>query len=104
MRREVEITSTFEIEVDETKFTPEFFAEFSSYMFHMDTVEEAIEHLADLYARGVIDNFSETVEGYGDLKEMGIKFHGTRDAGAFIDNAVEVRLMDPTPPRAKVAP
>ena len=74
------VRTEFHVEVDETKFTPEFFAEFSSFMWHMDTVEEAVEHLADLFARGLIrGDADEFIEGYGPAKDMGIRFIVERD-------------------------
>lgn len=72
---DITIRSDFRVEVDETKFTPEFFAEFSRYMWAMDSVEEAVAHLADLFARGMIrGDRNEFIEGYGPAAEMGIRF------------------------------
>lgn len=74
-RYQVTARTEFQVEVDETKFTEDFFAEFSSVMWHMDTVEEAVEHLADLFARGMIrGGEDEFIEGYGPAREMGIRF------------------------------
>jgi hypothetical protein len=72
---EIVARTDFTVEVDESKFTPEFFAEFSSYMWHMDRVEDAVEHLADLFARGLIrGEKNEFVEGYGDIEALGVRF------------------------------
>ena len=44
---------------------------YQRYFYDFDTVEEHVENLAQLEARGLIgwDNF---VEGYGNIKDMGI--------------------------------
>lgn len=71
---EVEVTRYVRVEVDETKFTEEFMKEFRKYIdSSVETIEEHIEHLGWLYAAGHIDN-NEFIEGYGEAKEMGIKF------------------------------
>ncbi|GAB6043322.1 hypothetical protein [Endothiovibrio diazotrophicus] len=70
----VEVTQVIEVTVDETKFTPEFLAEFSSYMFPFEDVDEHIKHLAQMHARGLADYPSTFIEGYGEAKDMGIKF------------------------------
>lgn len=45
--------------------------DFRDYFYDFDTIEEHAEHLAQLEARELIDG--DFVEGYGSLKEMGIK-------------------------------
>ena len=68
------------VTVDETKFTPQFMAEYRQSFFNYNTIDEHREHLAELYARGVIDGWSdEVIEGYGPANEMGISF---RDLGS----------------------
>lgn len=91
--QQIEAVGSFKVTVDETKFTPEFLAEFSSYMFPVETVEECIEHLADLFARGVVDNSTTFIEGYGPPAEMGIKFEASRGGGAWIDNEVAIAIL-----------
>ncbi len=71
MKRTVSVEMIVEVEVDETKFTPEFMAEFRKSFFDFDTVEEHIEHLAQLEAREVLS--TEFTEGYGPLADFGIK-------------------------------
>lgn len=61
------------VEVDESKFDEEFMAEFREYMYPFDTVEEHMEHLAQLNARGLAYNY-DFIEGYGPTDEAGIKF------------------------------
>lgn len=92
LRYTARIESEFDVVVDETQFTPELFAEFSQYIFPMDTVEEAVAYLADLYARSVIDNSTEEVEGLGRLADLGVKFIGTNGARDFGLNAVHVEI------------
>lgn len=76
MKKVVTVIQNIEVEVDETKFTPQFMEEFRSYMFsHFDTLDDHIRHIAQLHARGVIDASSsgEFIEGYGPIEEFGIK-------------------------------
>lgn len=70
--KEVVVTQIVRVTVDDTKFTPEFFAEFEESFFPYGTVEQHIEHLAQLHARGVVDD-GDFIEGYGPAKDMGIK-------------------------------
>jgi hypothetical protein len=80
----VEVISTVEVTLDETKFTPEFFAEFNETISDWDDdLEEHAKHLAWVHATGV-ENLSYVriapfVEGYGPVDEMGIsaKTEGT---------------------------
>lgn len=74
MKRLVEVTQYVTIQVDEAKFTPEWMEEFRRQFYGFDTIEEHLEHLAQLFARGVVYEFSQFIEGYGPPAEMGIKF------------------------------
>lgn len=82
-RYQIAVHTDFKIEVDESKFTEEFFEEFSQSFFFMDTVQEAVEYLADLFARGMIRGEpNEFIEGFGRADEMGIRFitaHGGKN-------------------------
>lgn len=69
----VEVKQVIEVSVDETKFTPGFMTTFKATMYPFDSVNRHIEHLAQLYARGIVDNHS-FIEGYGWASEFGIKF------------------------------
>lgn len=71
--RTVKVEQTIDVSVDETKFSPEFMAEFRRTMYPFDSVDRHIEHLAQLYARGIADEYS-FIEGYGNASEFGIKF------------------------------
>lgn len=71
MKRTVEVTFLVDVEVDETKFTPQWMASFRDSFYGYRTVEEHIAHLATLEAR---DALSWTfIEGYGPPKSMGIR-------------------------------
>lgn len=74
MKKHVTVSQQVEVEIDETKFTPEFLAEFRSSFYQFDTVDEHVGHLAQLYARGLIADFGDPfIEGYGHQSEMGIR-------------------------------
>lgn len=78
----VAVTSYVKVTLDETKFTPEWMAEFRRGFYDFDTLGDHIEHLAQLTAREIVDeNYDYDklgitphpfVEGYGPLNEMGI--------------------------------
>jgi len=74
MKRTVRVIQEVEVEVDESKFTPEFMEMFRGVFFNFDTIEEHIEHLAQLEARSV---YGEFIEGYGNRSEMGISMKVT---------------------------
>lgn len=73
MQRSIGYKVLIQVTVDESKFTDEFMEEFRRHFYPFNTIEEHMEHLAQLEARGLIgvDNF---VEGYGDIREFGVKF------------------------------
>ncbi|MBY3434876.1 hypothetical protein [Rhizobium laguerreae] len=58
-----------EVEVDETKFDEAFLSEFRESFYPFFDVERHVEHIAQLEARGMLDDFTE---GYGPIKDMGI--------------------------------
>src|SRR5271168_2990045 len=70
------VSQDVELSLDEGKFTPEFMTEFRESFFQFHTVEDHAEHLAQLYAREIVDNQTEFIEGYGDPADFGIKFGG----------------------------
>ncbi|WP_319414390.1 hypothetical protein [uncultured Cohaesibacter sp.] len=71
----VEVTITVKVTVDETKFTDDFMEEFRESFFSLYSIDEHCEHLAQMNARGVAHDFSDSfIEGYGPPKEMGISF------------------------------
>ena len=74
MKRTVRVIQEVEVEVDESKFTPEFMEMFRGVFFNFDTIEQHIEHLAQLEARSI---YGEFVEGYGNRSEFGISMKVT---------------------------
>ena len=73
LTRKVRVEQIVEVSVDETKFTPEFMAEFRATMYNFGSLDDHLQHLGQLYARGIDDEFS-FIEGYGPASEFGIKF------------------------------
>jgi len=61
------------VTVDETKFDEEFMADFQRQMYPFTDLEDHLEHLAQLHARGICDDHS-FIEGYGPAQDMGIRF------------------------------
>lgn len=72
MKYRVYMTQYIDVELDETKFTEEFMEEFRDMMYNYTTIEEHVEHLAQLKARGLIEHFNPFIEGYGPASDMGI--------------------------------
>lgn len=72
----VKVEQIVEVKLDETKFTPEFMAQFASTISDFETLEQHAEHIAQLAAREVhgLSEYvpSEFVEGYGPIGLMGI--------------------------------
>lgn len=71
--KRVAVQSMVSVTVDETKFTPEFMAEFRDSMYSFLSIDDHIEHLAQLYARGLCDEFTKFIEGYGPPSDMGVE-------------------------------
>ncbi len=65
------VTHRVKVTMDESKFTNEFNEAFSDMMWDVDGLEDHAEHLAQMKAREMI-GFDHFVEGYGDIREMGI--------------------------------
>lgn len=72
-RFSVTVTQEVIVEIDETKFDEAFFKEFRESFYPFLTIEQHIEHLAQLGARGIISPFETFVEGYGQAADMGIR-------------------------------
>ena len=67
------VTQVITVEVDESKFTPQFLKEFREQIYELDTLDDHLEFLAEKYATGRIQGHAhEFVEGYGRLGDMGI--------------------------------
>jgi hypothetical protein len=84
LSKEVRVTQVVKVTIDESKFTPAFMQEFREYLYPFFTIERHLEHLGQLYARGIASDFS-FIEGYGPAMDMGIKFE---------DVAQEQELLD----------
>lgn len=69
----VEVTQVVTVELDETKFDEAFLAEFRKHFYRFDDIEAHAEHIAQLEARGMIDDWKPFIEGYGPAEDMGIK-------------------------------
>lgn len=61
------------VEVDESKFTEAFLQEFRENFYDLETLDDHLQYLAELYGTGRIQGGAhEFVEGYGRLGDMGI--------------------------------
>ena len=69
MTKQVDVTITVEVTVDESKFDEDFLRYFREFFYNFYDIDDHIKHLAQLAARGLDDTF---IEGYGDITEMGI--------------------------------
>lgn len=69
----VNVTQTFEIELDPAKFDEAFMAEFREHFYPFETLSEHARHLAQLATRECYAFTPECfIEGYGQVKEAGI--------------------------------
>lgn len=76
MKFNVVVMQEVEVELDESKFTPEFMQEFRANLYSFDSMEDHACHVAQLAARNIIGE-SSFIEGYGLAQEMGLKFNVT---------------------------
>ena len=84
---EVDVTQTVRVELDESRFTPEWMEDFRDHFYRFDTLEEHAAHLAQMCARGMTANFGDPfIEGYGRTSEMEIKFK-------VVDQVEDVRAL-----------
>ena len=72
--RTIEVTQIINISLDESKFTKGFMEEFRENFYQFNTIEDHRKHLAQLFSRGLVDNMTDFIEGYGETKGMGISF------------------------------
>ncbi len=75
MKRKVVITQEVTVTVNVKKFTAKFMKEFRESFYNFYDVPDHIEHLGQLYARGIVTESTDFIEGYGDPKSFGIKFN-----------------------------
>jgi len=91
MKRQIEVTQIIEVEVDESKFDEQFLREFRESFYSFDTLDEHIEHLGQLYARGIFSGLGNPfIEGYGPADEMGIKFREIDQEQRVLDEREEL--------------
>ena len=78
------IYKTVKVEIAESKFDDDFIASFKKTFYDIENIQGHIENLAQMKARGLINNYSPDpdgvfIEGYGREKEMGIKLVETSE-------------------------
>lgn len=73
MTQDIDVEIPVKVTVDESKFTPEFMAEFREYFYPFKTVEDHIRHIAFLAATGQLGFLPCFIEGYGESKDCGIE-------------------------------
>lgn len=71
MKKRVMVTAWVDIEIDEAKFTPEFEKEFSETISSGYDLDDHITNLA--YREIMCGGLDDFEEGYGPIKDMGIK-------------------------------
>lgn len=72
MTKTVTVMQELKVTVDEARFTDEFMEAFSKCFFQTLTIEEHIEHIAEMFAKGVVTSDAQFLEGYGVLRAFGI--------------------------------
>lgn len=73
--KQVEVTQLVEVTVDESRFTDEWMESFRKMFYTYNSVDEHLQHLAQLEARGITYQphvSNEFIEGYGNASDMGI--------------------------------
>lgn len=78
-----EVTIKVQVTVDESKFDSQFMEEFRNQFYKFDDLDAHIDHLAQLFARGLASNYT-FIEGYGRPREMGISF---KQIKIYVDHA-----------------
>lgn len=76
--KEVNVSQRVLVTVDETKFTPQFMEHFRRIMYDFYTIDQHIEHLAQLWTRNIVSENGSFIEGYGNARDMGIRFETER--------------------------
>jgi hypothetical protein len=73
MTRDIDVEIPVTVTVDETKFTPEFLADYRENFYPFESVEDHIRHIAFLAATGTLGNLPCFIEGYGPSQDFGIE-------------------------------
>jgi hypothetical protein len=71
----VDISQRLYVEIDETKFTPEWLADFRKTFYKLNDITAHVEFLAKLEARGMIHTQDQDcfIEGYGQASDFKLK-------------------------------
>lgn len=69
----VTVEQDLEITVDESRFTPEFLQGFKESFYPCETIEDHVEFIAESFAQGVVRSDADFLEGYGVLRDFGIR-------------------------------
>lgn len=74
-RYHVDITQRLYVEIDESKFTAEWLADFRKTFYKLNDIVDHVEFLAKLEARGVIHTQDQDcfIEGYGQASDFKLK-------------------------------
>jgi len=72
--RTIEVIQIINVSLNEDKFNNEFMNEFRRNFYEFNTIEDHRKHLAQLFARGLINESTDFIEGYGEIKTLGISF------------------------------
>lgn len=70
----VEVTTQITVTVDESMFDEDFMREYKEAFYPFHSLEDHLEHLAQLKARGHLGYIDPFIEGYGLAATMGISF------------------------------
>lgn len=72
----VTVIKEIKVTVDETKFDAAFFRQFDESMFCLgEDMDEHMKNLAEKFVNGDAEGWEDDfLEGYGPLKDMGVKF------------------------------
>ena len=87
---EVERKDRYTIEIDDSVITEEWMEDFRQVFYEFETMEQHVEHIAQLKARYYNGSFPPEIEGYGS-----VAVHGkVRQDGAFPFPAINFVKMD----------
>jgi hypothetical protein len=75
-----------EVQLDETKFDEAFLEEFRDSFYQYHDLDEHVAHIAQLEARGLLDNFTE---GYGEIADFGIN---ARQCDFWVEDVEELKM------------
>jgi hypothetical protein len=79
-----------EVTLDETKFTEEWMKEFRDDFYPIYDMEGHAKHIAQMAARGIYNEGSTFVEGYGETSEMGITIKTDIDIDEDVESVEDI--------------